>query len=138
MLKKLLNKKMKLLKNQQGLTLIELLVVIVILGIIAAVAIPAVMSNREDAAYNTNKQNLAILQDAVERWAVVNGKEHPAGSFTSLATSLESSNNGGPYIDSTPTVVEAGACTGTKAVFTYSNGEVGFGGGGACIGEETE
>ncbi len=73
MIKKLLNKKMKILKNQKGLTLIELLVVIVILGIIAAIAIPAVMGNRTDAAKNTNEQSASILQDAINRYASVNG-----------------------------------------------------------------
>jgi len=44
----------KMLKNQKGLTLIELLAVIVILGIIAAIAVPSIMGiidkSRTDAA----------------------------------------------------------------------------------------
>lgn len=43
----------KFLKNEKGLTLIELLAVIVILGIIAAIAIPSIggiiQKSREDA-----------------------------------------------------------------------------------------
>ena len=77
MIKKLLNKKMKFLKNQKGLTLIELLVVIVILGIIAAIAIPMVMGNQDKASKNTNAQNVSILQDAVNRYYTLNGS-YPA------------------------------------------------------------
>ena len=43
MFKKLVNLKLKFTKNQKGLTLIKLLVVIVILGIIAAIAIPCMV-----------------------------------------------------------------------------------------------
>ncbi|WP_078430210.1 type II secretion system protein [Alkalihalobacterium alkalinitrilicum] len=65
----------KRLKNQRGLTLIELLVVIVILGIIAAIAVPALMGQRESAAENTNAQTLKIAEDAFQRYSVVNGEE---------------------------------------------------------------
>jgi prepilin-type N-terminal cleavage/methylation domain-containing protein len=74
-MKKLFNKKLKLLKNQQGLTLIELLVVIVILGIIAAIAIPMVVNNKNEALENAVKQTNAIIKDAAARYEAVEGSE---------------------------------------------------------------
>ena len=68
MIKKLLNLKLKFTKNQKGLTLIELLVVIVILGIIAAIAIPAIMSNTSDAKLNAAKQTNSVVKDAAQRY----------------------------------------------------------------------
>jgi prepilin-type N-terminal cleavage/methylation domain-containing protein len=68
MLKKLLNKNIKLSKNQKGLTLIELLVVIVILGIIAAIAIPAITSQRDKANESAAEQTNAVVKDAVQRF----------------------------------------------------------------------
>jgi type IV pilus assembly protein PilA len=58
-------KKAKVLKNEKGLTLIELLAVMVILGIIAAIAIPAIggiiQNSREDAV---KSDAIAILEAA--------------------------------------------------------------------------
>lgn len=57
----------KVLKNERGVTLIELLAVIVILGIIAAIAIPAVMSNFDNAKKNADAQTSSIVKEAVQR-----------------------------------------------------------------------
>ena len=57
----------KRLKNEKGLTLVELLAVIVILGIIAAIAVPAIGGVIENTRYNavkadaTNALNAANL-----------------------------------------------------------------------------
>jgi len=125
MLKKLLNTKLKVAKNQKGLTLIELLVVIVILGIIAAIAIPAIMGNRASAAYSTNNQNLSILRDAVKRYQTVNGE--PPADLDTLITSA----NGGPYIETIPDVEAVDGCGDEE--FTYNNGSVTVASG--CLGE---
>ncbi len=118
-MKKLLNKKMKVLKNQQGLTLIELLVVIVILGIIAAIAIPMVMGQNEKASKNTNAQNLSILQDAVNRYHTLNNK-YPA----SLDSLKSDSGEGGPFIKEVPTLKTFGDCTETSFEYKPETGVV--------------
>jgi type II secretory pathway pseudopilin PulG len=49
-----------------------LLVVIVILGIIAAIAIPAITSQNEKARVSAADQTSAVVKDAAQRYAAVN------------------------------------------------------------------
>ena len=64
-------------RNQQGFTLIELLVVIVIIGILAAMALPNFVKAREKAKEAEVKSNIHSIQIALERDAVDTGGAYP-------------------------------------------------------------
>jgi len=66
---------MKIKRN--GFTLIELVVVIMILGILAGVAAPKLLSVSGDATDNGLKQTLSIVRDAIELYAANNGGALP-------------------------------------------------------------
>ncbi len=80
--------------TRRGFTLVELVVVVLILGILAAVAVPTVFNNREQAAVVSTMHDVQAIKDSVEMFQAQNGSL-PGIAFDSFNTSAFD-----PYIDS--------------------------------------
>lgn len=55
-------------RKRSGFSLLELLAVVTILGVIAAVVVPRISTSKASAQTEANKQNIAEINSAVERW----------------------------------------------------------------------
>ncbi|OWY37590.1 type II secretion system protein GspG [Xenophilus sp. AP218F] len=68
--------RMKQLKRaaQRGFTLIEIMVVIVILGVLAALVVPKVMSRPDEARIVAAKQDIGAISQALKLYRLDNGR----------------------------------------------------------------
>ena len=72
------------LRDERGFTLIELLVVVLIIGILAAVALPTFLGQRDKGFDADAKSNARNVQTLVESCGIAN-----AGDFTNCTTAAQ-------------------------------------------------
>ena len=63
---------MKVMAEQRGFTLLEVMVVVVILGILAALVVPKIISRPDEARIIAAKQDIASLQQALKLYRLDN------------------------------------------------------------------
>jgi type IV pilus assembly protein PilA len=92
-------------EEEKGFTLIELLVVILIIGILAAIAIPAFLNQRNKAYDAQAKSNIKTAQTAEETYSTDNNGTYDSDTLSSSDTgglaTIEPALKNAPYVTAT-------------------------------------
>jgi type IV pilus assembly protein PilA len=116
----MLSRTRKQIQGNEGFTLVELLVVILIIGILAAIAIPAFLSQTSKANDSAAKTQIGTLQTTMEGYAI----EHSGSFVGATLTELQKIE---PVLKDTTTATAAVVGTPTAEGFEVSSTAKGSG-----------
>jgi prepilin-type N-terminal cleavage/methylation domain-containing protein len=120
-------------KSRVGFSMIELVIVIVIIGIIAAIAIPKMSRGSAAAADSAARQNLGVLRQAIDLYHTEHGGTYPTAAKIVEQLTTFTNDNGdtsatktgafiyGPYIRDIPAMT-VGQFKGSKAIAATGTG----------------
>ena len=91
---------------QRGFTLIEIMVVIVILGVLAALIVPRIMSKPDEARATAARFDIANIMQALDTYRLDNMR-YPTGeqglqALVTMPTSAPEASNWKQYLNATP------------------------------------